>query len=163
MSNYSIYITNGPDAYKKGVAFGGDHITVAKKQKFKGADLKKIVNEVADKNLKNELCSKDWKPKKWEIKKWKVGKGKTEERYIMVISSNRLEEVAAQLSDKKVHKLMGPGNGKAKFHVTLPKNISSKAEAEKYAETLVKTQKWYLTVVNKDDHCKRVVNAPLMQ
>jgi hypothetical protein len=141
VSNYSVYLTTGPENHHVKKAYGGDHITMAKCQKFNGKALTAIVDKTARKNLANESCDISWKPKKWEIQSWKG-------RFTMVITSKRLLEVARQLQREGVNKLMGPGNGKSKFHVTLPKYINSKQEAEKYADELSKKD-WSLTVVNK--------------
>jgi hypothetical protein len=142
VSKYSVYVTTGQESHQPKKPYGGDHITMAKCQEFNRQTLATIVNTVAEKNVKNELCDTPWKPKKWDIQMWKG-------RYTMVITSNRLCEVAGQLKKQGVKHLVGPDNGRSKFHVTLPKNIQSKQEAKTYASELSK-KNWYLTVVNKE-------------
>lgn len=142
-SKCSVYVTTGPEGHNPKVAYGGDHITMAKCEKRNSKKLTGIMQDVAQKNLAGKCCDAQWHPKKgkWKISVWKG-------RYTMVITSKRLVEVAKQLEDAGVSHLMGPGNGKCKFHVTLPKSIRSSAEAKKYAKMLSKRD-WSLTVVSK--------------
>lgn len=141
LTKCSVYITNGPQDHHSKAAYGGDHITVAKCEKRNAKEVKQILKDVAKVNLKGEDLSLQWRPTKYNIEVWKG-------RYTMVIKSKRLVEVADQLKKAGISHLMGPGNGKCKFHVTLPKSISSREEAKEYAEKLAEKD-WSLTFVDK--------------
>lgn len=134
-SNYLVYVTT--QEYNLTDRWGGCHITMAATHKNTGKALTEAVSSIANQSLQQT----PWHPSDWEIKNWKG-------RYTMAINSKTLIKVADQLKEVGVENLVGPGNGKCPFHVTLPASVKSKEEAAQYAQQLSQKD-WYLTVVEK--------------
>jgi hypothetical protein len=142
-SKYGVYVTVGAKGYNPTEKWGGNHITVARTQKkCDPRSLTKMIKHIGRHHLDGSIGNENWHPKVWKIKNWKG-------RWTMVIAnSDRLEDIAQQLKNQNVGKLMGPKNVNCNFHVTLPETIKSKEIASIYAEKLAKKQ-WYLTLVKK--------------